>query len=110
MIADRIAIDYGGLDKQENINKFNSAEYIIIAIDQAEEVTRDEISTVRASLRMILRDKKGKGINIPFKELYTANPRQCWLRDEFLVKPAPNAKFVKAVPADNPTRLRSDAD
>ncbi|MHC4270657.1 MAG: hypothetical protein ACYSTS_19680, partial [Planctomycetota bacterium] len=44
LIADRIAIDYGGLDKQENINKFNSAEYIIIAIDQAEEVSKDDIS------------------------------------------------------------------
>jgi len=25
LIADRIALDYGGLDNQENINKFNSA-------------------------------------------------------------------------------------
>ena len=102
LIADRICIDYGGLDKQENINKFNSAEYIIIAVDQAEEITKDDISTVRASLRMVLKDKKGKPLDIPFKELYTANPRQCWLKDDFITKPKSNARFVPALPADNP--------
>ena len=59
LIADRIAIDYGGLDKQENINKFNSAEYIIIAIDQAEEVSKDDVSVLRGSLRMVLKDSNG---------------------------------------------------
>ncbi len=102
LIADRIAIDYGGLDKQENINKFNSAEYIIIAVDQAEEVTKDDISTVRGSLRMVLKDPKGKPLDIPFKELYTANPRQCWLKDDFITRPKKNARFVPALPADNP--------
>lgn len=102
LIAGRVAIDYGGLDKQENINKFNSAEYIIIAIDQAEEVTKDEISTVRASLRMVLKDKDGKPLKIPFKELYTANPRQCWLKDDFIINPQENARFVPALPTDNP--------
>ena len=102
LIAGRIAIDYGGLDKQENINKFNSAEYIIIAVDQAEEITKDDISTVRGSLRMVLKDKSGKRLKIPFKELYTANPRQCWLKDDFIMNPAPNARFVPALPTDNP--------
>lgn len=102
LIAGRIAIDYGGLDKQENINKFNSAEYIAIAVDQAEEVSRDDISVLRASLRMVLKDNKGKPVKIPFKELYTANPRQCWLKPEFITNPKPNAKFVAALPTDNP--------
>lgn len=102
LIAGRVAIDYGGLDKQENINKFNSAEYIIIAIDQAEEVTKDEISTVRASLRMVLKDSDGKPTKIPFKELYTANPRQCWLKDDFIISPKKNNRFVPALPTDNP--------
>lgn len=102
LIADRIAIDYGGLDKQENINKFNSAEYIIIAIDQAEEVTKDDISTVRASLRMVLKDSSGKALDIPFKELYTANPRQCWLKDDFIISPKNNTRYVPALPTDNP--------
>lgn len=101
LIADRIALDYGGLDREENINKFNSAEYIIIAVDQAEEVTRDEISTVIGSLRMVLK-VKGKPLKIPFKQLYTANPRQCWLKDEFILNPRPDTRFVPALPADNP--------
>lgn len=102
LIADRIAIDYGGLDKQENINKFNSAEYIIIAIDQAEEVSKDDVSVLRGSLRMVLKDSNGKPLDIPFKELYTANPRQCWLKDDFINNPQENARFIPALPADNP--------
>ena len=101
LIADRIAIDYGGLDKQENINKFNSAEYIIIAIDQAEEVTKDDVSTIRGSLRMVLK-VDGKPLKIPFKELYTANPRQCWLKDDFIIDPDERSRFVPALPTDNP--------
>jgi hypothetical protein len=102
LIADRIAIDYGGLDKQENINKFNSAEYIIVAIDQAEEVSKDDISVLRGSLRMVLKDPNSKPLKIPFKELYTANPRQCWLKDDFINNPKDNARFVPALPSDNP--------
>lgn len=102
LIAGRIAIDYGGLDKSENIQKFNSAEYMVIAIDQAEEVTKDEVAVLRASLRMVLKDKDGKPIKIPFKELYTANPRKCWLKNDFITNPKPNAKFVRALPSDNP--------
>jgi len=115
LIADRIAIDYGGLDKQENINKFNSAEYIIIAVDQAEEISKDDISTVRASLRKVLLDEDGKPVvptdkngkplknaegkplkHWPFKELYTANPRQCWLKEDFIISPTENTRFVPA--------------
>lgn len=122
LIADRIAIDYGGLDSQKNVNKFNSAEYIIIAIDQAEEVSRDDIAVLRGSLRMILRMADGSpvvprnpdgGIIIdpltnqpydhwPYKELYTANPRQCWLKEEFITEADDDAAFVPALPADNP--------
>ena len=102
LIAGRIAIDYGGLDKQANINKFNSAEYIAFAVDQAEEVTKDEISVLRGSLRMVLKDQNGHPVDIPFKELYTANPRQCWLKPDFITNCPANAKFVSALPSDNP--------
>ena len=101
LIADRIAIDYGGLDKQENINKFNSAEYIILAIDQEEQVSKDDESVLRGSLRMVLK-LKGKPLDIPFKELYTDNPRQCWLKDDFIINPKGNAAFIPALPSDNP--------
>ena len=101
-IEDRICIDYGGLDKSENIQKFNSAEYIIICVDQAEEVTKDEIAVLRGSMRMVLKDTDNKPINIPFKELYTANPRQCWLKNDFIVDPQENVRFIPALPTDNP--------
>ena len=51
---------------------------------------------------MVLKDSKGKPLDIPFKELYTANPRQCWLKDDFILKPKDNACFVPALPSDNP--------
>lgn len=97
LIMGRVAIDYGGLDKQEAINKFNSAEYGFLAVDQAEEITRDDISVAQGSLRL-----KIKGKELPYKELYTCNPRQCWLRDEFIIEPKPGNVFVPALPKDNP--------
>jgi hypothetical protein len=101
-ILDRICIDYGGLDKSENIQKFNSAEYMFIAVDQAEEVTKDEVAVLLGSLRMTLNDKDGKRIPWTYKELYTANPRQCWLKTDFIVDPKENVRFIPALPTDNP--------
>ena len=97
LIMDRVAIDYGGLDRQESINKFNSAEYSFFAIDQAEETERDEIAVLRGSLRL-----KIKGKELPYKEIYTANPRQCWLKDDFIIDKLPGCEFVPALPKDNP--------
>lgn len=97
IIDGRVAVDFGGLDKQENINKFNSAEYCFIAVDQAEETTRDEVSVLRASRRMRI-----KGNFPEYKGLFTANPAQCWLKDEFLDAPIASRRFVQALPADNP--------
>jgi len=97
LIDSRIAIDYGGLDKQETINKFNSAEYSFIGVDQAEEITKDEVSVLRASRRMKLQGKE-----LPYRGLFTANPRICWLKDEFITHPKKNMLFVPALPSDNP--------
>ncbi len=97
LICDRVAIDFGGLDKQDAVNKFNSAEYGFIAIDQAEECTKDDISVLRGSLRKTI-----KGKPLQYKELYTANPRQCWLKDEFITTPQLGNVFVPALPKDNP--------
>lgn len=132
LIDGRIALDYGGLDKSESVQKFNSAEYILIGVDQAEEVTKSDVAVLRASLRMVFKDSDGKVVlprdkdgkvllnprdregnilpeservpykNWPFKELYTANPRQCWLKDDFILDPKDNAQFVSALPSDNP--------
>ena len=97
LIMGRVAIDYGGLDKQESINKFNSAEYGAIGIDQAEETTKDDVSVAQGALR-----RKINGKELPYKELYTANPRQGWLRDEFILEVKPGNVFVPALPDDNP--------
>jgi len=97
LLWDRIAMDFGGLDRRESINKFNSAEYGIIAIDQAEETTKDEVSVLRASRRL-----KINGKHLPYKGLFTANPAKCWLKDEFITSPRENYRFIQALPSDNP--------
>jgi len=96
LIDNTIAVDYGGFDRQETINKFNSAEYIFFAIDQAEEVTLDDIGVLRASRRM-----KIKGHQPHYKGLFTANPAQCWLKDEFILQPPAENRFIQALPGDN---------
>lgn len=97
LIDKTIAVDYGGLDRQELINKFNSAEYGFIAIDQAEETTRDDLKEAKGSLRLTIKSKK-----LPYKELYTANPRICWLKQDFIDEKKEGNVFVPALPADNP--------
>lgn len=97
LIMDRVAIDFGGLDRQEQINKFNSAEYAFFGIDQAEETERDDISVLRGSLRLTINGK-----SLEYKELYTANPRACWLRDDFIADTKPGGVFIPALPSDNP--------
>ncbi len=91
-----VAVDYGGLDRQVNINKFNSAEYGFVAIDQAEETTIDDVAVLKASRR-----KKIDGKALPFRGLWTANPAACWLKDDFIINPKPNHIFVQALPGDN---------
>jgi hypothetical protein len=103
IIAETVKIFYGGLDDKKTVNKFNSAEFGMITIDQAEEVTKDEVAVLRASLRL-----KIAGRELPYKELFTANPAQCWLKSEFIdAKPdevTNNRRkvFVQALPSDNP--------
>ena len=93
----RCKVSYGGLDSQETINKFNSAEYAFFAIDQAEETTRDDVSVLRGALRL-----KIGGIQPTYKELYTANPADCWLKEDFIDHKLKDHVYVPALPADNP--------
>lgn len=97
LINNTIAVDYGGFDRQETVNKFNSAEYIFVAVDQAEELTQDDVSVLRASRRM-----KIDGKEFFYKGLFTANPAPSWLRGEFITNPPATNRFVQALPADNP--------
>lgn len=105
IILDTVKYDFGGLDSEDAINKFNSAEYAIVGIDQAEEVKKDDIAVLLASRRLTIDGKE-----LPYKALYTANPAQCWLKDEFIVGSNPAKPFVQSLPSDNPHLPQAYAD
>lgn len=91
-------IDYGGLDDPMLVQSLNSAEYAQVGIDQAEEVDQDSFSMIRGTLRHRLPN----GEFPPYQVMLTANPAQCWLKDEFILKSQPDFKFIPALPTDNP--------
>ena len=96
-IDGRVKILTGGLDNTEVVNKFNSAEYHFFGVDQAEETTKDDISVLRGALRGVINGK-----HLPYKAVWTANPRQCWLKDDFVDNPSKRFQYVPALPTDNP--------
>ena len=98
IIRDRVKILTGGLDRREEINKFNSAELAFYVIDQAEETEYDDVSVLSAAShnRLII-----NGHCFPGKGLYTANPAQCWLKNDFILSPTKNRRFIQALPGDN---------
>ena len=81
IVDGKAKIAFGGLDDQLNINKFNSAELAFYFLDQAEETVKNDILLLRAATfyRLTIHGHK-----IPGKGLLTANPAQCWLKDEFI--------------------------
>ncbi len=88
---------FGGLDDQEQVNKFNSAELALIVLDQAEEAERAEVDVLNASLRFKIGDK------VPaYKTLYTANPAECFLKTDFIDEPKAAHYYIPALPSDNP--------
>lgn len=97
VIQNTASIRYGGLDDSETVNKMNSAEFAFFFIDQAEEVSESDIGLLRGTLRLKL-----NGIQPSYKALFTANPRKCWLKPEFISAPKPRTKFIQALPRDNP--------
>lgn len=97
LIDGRVAIDYGGLDSAKAVEKFNSAEYAFVCVDQAEETSRDDVSVLTGSLRL-----KINGEELPYNALYSANPRQCWLKNDFILNPEKSFRFIQALPSDNP--------
>lgn len=97
VIDGKVQIDTGGLDSSEAVNKFNSAEYMFYGIDQAEETSIDDVSVLRGSLRGQI-----NGEHIPYKGLFTANPANCWLKNEFILSKLDKHYYVPALPDDNP--------
>ena len=97
IIANKVKIFFGGLDNQEVVNKFNSAEFAFFAIDQAEETGRGDLAVLQGSLRLT-----HNGIKPPYKKFYSANPAECWLKEDFITNPKSRHYYVPALPADNP--------
>lgn len=107
VIENTVAIMYGGMDNQHTIKKFNSAELMFYFLDQAEELSEQEIAMVRGSLRLQLKDPKTKKQRPPaggYKGLLTANPARCWLKEAFVEDRTrqKNCYFLKALAKDNP--------
>jgi len=83
IINEKVKIRTGGLDRSQDVQKFNSAELAFFIIDQAEECARDDLMVLEAATfwRLTI-----NGVKIPGKGLMTANPRQCWLKYEYVEK------------------------
>jgi len=96
IIENRVKIQYGGLDNKKVVKKFNSANYGAFGLDQAEEIDEDKLTELRLTLRRNI-----GGIPLPFKEVYTANPADCWLKDQFVSGHNRRFVFLPSLPSDN---------
>jgi hypothetical protein len=97
VIDGKVKIFYGGLDDENNVAKFNSAEFAFIGVDQAEEISRTDLALLKGTLRLII-----NGTKPAYKVLLTANPAPCFLKDDFIVRPDSKHRFIQALPFDNP--------
>lgn len=97
ILWETVKIHVGGLDDPKRVEKFNSANYAFFALNQAEEMEREEVSVLRGALRLKINDKQP-----PYRELYTANPADCWLKHDFIDNPRPGHVFVPSLYTDNP--------
>jgi phage terminase large subunit len=99
ILHETVKIHVGGLDDPKRVEKFNSAEYAFFALNQAEEMEREEVSVLRGALRL-----KFNGKQPIYRELYTANPADCWLKTDFVDEGTrqPGHVFVPALYTDNP--------
>lgn len=98
IIRNTVKYYYGGLDNEELIKKFNSAEMAIAFVDQAEEIESEKlVNELRMSLRLTIDNKP-----VPHKILWTANPRAGWLKDTFIDQKLPNKVFLRSLWSDNP--------
>jgi len=97
IIKKRVKIQYGGLDNKKVVKKFNSAQYGAFGLDQAEEIEEDKLTELRLTLRRSI-----GGVPLPFKEFYTANPADCWLKDQFVLGHNKRFVYLPSLPSDNP--------
>lgn len=97
VIKDKVKYAFGGLDSTEAVSKFSSAEFAVVFIDQAEECDRDKIAVLMSRFRLQI-----NGTPLPYKALFTANPKNCFLKDEFVLGNDPKKVFIPALPKENP--------
>lgn len=99
IVENRVKIFYGGMDDEANVNKMNSAEFAFIGIDQAEEISRDDLGLLKGTLRLRINNV------IPdYKILLTANPAPSFLKSDYIDNPPQDGSkvFIQALPSDNP--------
>ena len=99
IVDNRVKLYYGGMDDETAVNKMNSAEFAFVCIDQAEEMTRDDLGLLKGTLRLRVDGK------VPdYKVLLTANPAPCFLKDDYIDSPPEDGSkvFIQALPSDNP--------
>ncbi len=97
VIKGKVKVFFGGLDDQNVVNKFNSSEFAFFAIDQAEETDRSDLSVLQGSLRL-----KYNGKQPPYKQFFSANPAECWLKNDFITNRKEGHYYIPALPSDNP--------
>ena len=89
---------FGGMDSTEDTDKFSSTDFGMVAIDQAEEITEENYKALAQRLRCKLPDN-----TYPHFQIITScNPRNCYLRDRFIINPKPNRRFIQMLAKDNP--------
>ena len=97
IINKRLKIHFGGLDSKKVVQKFNSFEIGFFCIDQAEEVEEDKLTELKLACRRTI-----SGQAIPYKYVYSANPRDCYLKKSFVLNKNENGRiYLPALPSDN---------
>lgn len=94
-------IVYGGLNSREEIDRFTSAEYGGILIDQAEELTENDYIQMAPRLRL----RRGDGRRPHYRLIFTSNPRKCYLRKHFITAPTARQSFIQSLWKDNEANL-----
>lgn len=103
LIDHRVAVDYGGLDNRIEIERFNSAQYGFIGLDQAEESVQEAVGVLLASRRKKLRNERTSQVEaLPYRALFTCNPRTGWIKDTYVDRQDSGHIFVGATHRDNP--------
>ncbi|HLA49800.1 MAG TPA: phage terminase large subunit [Thermodesulfovibrionia bacterium] len=92
-------IQYGGLLNREELDRFTSAEYGAVLIDQAEELEEQDFITILSRLRF----KLPSGLAPHYRGFFTANPRACSFKQRFITSPNPDVQnFIPSTYLDNP--------